>query len=73
LTAALHGRNDATVMPATDFLDAAETFAREHHADHSARQRLLAIVHSLRQIDRAVVSAAVDLGAEDVVAASTRS
>lgn len=73
LTAALHGHHDATAMPATDFLDAAETFAREHDADHSARQRLLAIVQSLRQIDRAVVSAAIDLGAEDVVAQAARS
>jgi uncharacterized membrane protein YgaE (UPF0421/DUF939 family) len=74
LTAALHGNHKATVMPATDFLDAAETFAREHHDDpeRSARARLLAIVHSLRQIDRAVVSAAIDLGAEDVVAAAVR-
>ncbi len=72
LTAALHGKHHATVMPATDFLDAAETFAREHDADHSVNQRLLAIVHSLRQIDRAVVSAAIDLGAEDIVAEAAR-
>ncbi|HEY9304037.1 MAG TPA: FUSC family protein, partial [Mycobacterium sp.] len=68
LSTALHGSHDGTVMPATDFLDAAESFARDHHAEHSAKQRLLAVVHSLRQIDRAVVSAAIDLGAEDVVA-----
>lgn len=60
LASALDGDHAGTVMPATDFLDAAETFAGE--------QRLLAVVHSLRQIDRAVVSAATDLGAEDVVA-----
>jgi hypothetical protein len=75
LTAALHGHHDATVMPATDFLDAAETFAREHHeeSERSSRARLLDIVHALRQIDRAIVSAAIDLGAEDVVAAAARS
>ena len=74
LTAALHGHHDATVMPATDFLDAAETLARAHHeeSERSTRARLLAIVHALRQIDRAVVSAAIDLGAEDVVAAAAR-
>ncbi len=72
LTAALDGGRTGTVMPATDFLDAAETLGRQHHADHSARQRLLAIVHALRQIDRAVVSAAIDLGADDVVAAAVR-
>jgi uncharacterized membrane protein YccC len=72
LNAALDGNHHATVMPATDFLDAAEAFAREHRDgdERSSRARLLAIVHSLRQIDRAVVSAAVDLGAEDVVASN---
>jgi hypothetical protein len=61
-------------MPATDFLDAAEAFAREHRDgdEHSARARLLAVVHSLRQIDRAVVSAAIDLGAEDIVAEAAK-
>ncbi|MGA8546053.1 MAG: FUSC family protein, partial [Mycobacterium sp.] len=74
LITALDGNHDATVMPATDFLDAAEAFAREHRDgdERSSRARLLAIVHSLRQIDRAVVSAAVDLGAEDVVASNFR-
>jgi uncharacterized membrane protein YgaE (UPF0421/DUF939 family) len=72
LTAALNGGRTGTLEPATDFLDAAETLGREHNADHSARQRLLAIVHSLRQIDRAVVSAAIDLGAEDVVASTLK-
>jgi Fusaric acid resistance protein-like len=32
----------------------------------------LAILHAMRQIDRAVVSAAIDLGADDVVAAAVR-
>jgi hypothetical protein len=74
LAAALHGHHDATVMPATDFLDAAETLARAHQeeSERSTRARLLAIVHALRQIDRAVVSAAIDLGAEDVVAAAVK-
>jgi uncharacterized membrane protein YccC len=72
LTAALDGGRTGTVVPATDFLDAAETLGREHHADHPARQRLLAIVHAMRQIDRAVVSAAIDLGAEDVVASTLK-
>src|SRR6201996_7739975 len=70
LTAALDGGRTGTVVPATDFLDAAETLGRAHHADHSARQQLLAIVYALRQIDRAVVSAAIDLGADDVVASA---
>jgi uncharacterized membrane protein YgaE (UPF0421/DUF939 family) len=73
LTAALDGGRTGTVQPATDFLDAAETLGRQHDADHFAREQLLSIVHALRQIDRAVVSAAVDLGADDVVAAAVRS
>jgi uncharacterized membrane protein YccC len=74
LTAALDGGRTGTVVPATDFLDAAEAFARKHHepTEHSTRARLLAIVHSLRQIDRAVVSAAIDLGAEDVAAEAAK-
>jgi uncharacterized membrane protein YgaE (UPF0421/DUF939 family) len=71
LTAALDGGRAGIVTPATDFLDAAETLGNEHH-DHPARERLLAIVHALRQIDRAVVSAAIDLGADDVVASALR-
>jgi uncharacterized membrane protein YgaE (UPF0421/DUF939 family) len=72
LTAALDGGRAGIVMPATDFLDAAETLGKEHHADDPARQRLLAVVQAMRQIDRAIVSAAIDLGAEDVVAAAVR-
>ena len=70
LAAALDGGRAGIVMPATDFLDAAETLGEEHH--HPAGERLLAIVHALRQIDRAVVSAAIDLGADDVVSAAVR-
>jgi uncharacterized membrane protein YgaE (UPF0421/DUF939 family) len=71
LSAALDGDRAGIVTPATDFLDAAETLGREH-PDHPAREQLLAIVHALRQIDRAVVSAAIDLGADDVVASALR-
>ncbi|ORV98111.1 FUSC family protein [Mycobacterium kyorinense] len=60
LDAARDGK--ASVAPATDHLDAAETLARE--LDGS---RLLAALHALRQIDRAVVTAAVELGAEEAV------
>jgi uncharacterized membrane protein YgaE (UPF0421/DUF939 family) len=72
LAAALDGRRAGIVMPATDFLDAAETLGEEHHGDYPARERLLAIVQALRQIDRAVVSAAIDLGADDVVSAAVK-
>ena len=72
LSAALDGDRAGIVTPATDFLDAAETLGREHDGDYPAREQLLAIVHALRQIDRAVVSAAIDLGADDVVSAAVR-
>jgi uncharacterized membrane protein YccC len=72
LSAALDGGRAEIVVPATDFLDAAETLGMEYHGDHAARERLLAIVHALRQIDRAVISAAIDLGADDVVSAAVR-
>lgn len=58
---ALDAARDGTstsVAPATDYLDAAETMARD-------RQSLLTALHALRQIDRAVVTAAVELGADD--------
>jgi len=60
---ALDATRDGTatnVAPATDYLDAAETLARENE-----RPSLLAALHALRQIDRAVVTAAVELGADD--------
>ena len=53
LTAALHGKHHATVMPATDFLDAAETFAREHDADHySTNDFLPSCIHYARSTGR---------------------
>ncbi|WP_116375064.1 FUSC family protein [Mycobacterium sp. MFM001] len=58
---ALDAARDGTgvsVAPATDHLDAAETRAGQN-------PRLLAALHALRQIDRAVVTAAVELGADD--------
>jgi hypothetical protein len=59
----------ATVFPSTDYIDTAETLARQHvdqplTPDH---QRLLNALHALRQIDRVVIDAAVDLGAANGV------
>ena len=58
-----------TVFPSTDFIDAAETLAREN-ADHPQSpncRRLLAALHALRQIDRVVINVATDLGADNGV------
>jgi hypothetical protein len=73
LITALGNNHAATVLPATDHLDAAESIAR--HEGDPARpdgRRLLAALHSLRQVDRTIINAAVDLGASDVVAVMTR-
>ncbi|MGA9491720.1 MAG: FUSC family protein [Mycobacterium sp.] len=57
----------ATVFPSTDYIDAAETLARQHvdqplAGDH---RRLMNALHSLRQLDRVVINSAVDLGADN--------
>ena len=59
----------ATVFPSTDFIDAAETLARQNGDQPPSpdRRRLLAALHSLRQIDRVVINAAIDLGADNGV------
>jgi uncharacterized membrane protein YccC len=59
LMASLESSQSATVYPSTDFIDAAESLARRHDD-----QRLLAALHALRQIDRVVINAATDLGAD---------
>lgn len=59
LITALGDNHAATVLPATDYLDAADSIAR-----HDGSRPLLGALHSLRQIDRAVINAAVDLGAD---------
>ncbi|ORB12697.1 FUSC family protein [Mycobacterium noviomagense] len=58
----------ATVAPATDFLDTAEGLVCQQDRDPepgSDARRLLSALHALRQIDRAVVTEAVDLGAHE--------
>ncbi len=57
LVTALEFDHAATVFPATDAIDTAEGIARDS-------RRLLAALHSLRQIDRVVINAAIDLGAD---------
>jgi hypothetical protein len=65
----LEFNQSATVFPSTDFIDAAETLARQNgeHPPSPDLRRLLAALHALRQIDRVIVNAAIDLGAHDGV------
>jgi uncharacterized membrane protein YgaE (UPF0421/DUF939 family) len=59
LVTALESDRPTTVFAAIDSIDAAESIARQDD-----NRRLLAALHSLRQIDRVVINAAIDLGAE---------
>ena len=55
-----------TVNSATDDLDSAESLARHQDGEGGPRpdtRRFLTAVHALRQIERAVVTAAINLGA----------
>ncbi len=61
LVTAMEFDHPTTVFPATDFLDAADSLARNDG------RRLQAALHSLRQIDRVVINAAIDLGADNGV------
>jgi uncharacterized membrane protein YccC len=73
LITALGNNHAATVLPAADHLDAAESLARDDgDPARPAGRRLLAALHSLRQVDRAIINAAVDLGANDVITVTTR-
>jgi uncharacterized membrane protein YccC len=68
LLAIIDGADAVTVDSATDELDAAETLARQQDGEGEPRpdtRRFLTAVHALRQIERAVVTAATNLGARD--------
>ncbi|MDD4867273.1 MAG: FUSC family protein, partial [Mycobacterium sp.] len=68
LVAAIDGAHAPIIASPTDELDAAETLARRRDAESPPRpdtRRILRAVHALRQIDRAVATAAADLGARD--------
>ena len=68
LLAMIDGADSVTVDSTTDELDAAETLARHQGAGGEPRpdtRRFLSAVHSLRQIERAVITAATNLGARD--------
>ncbi|MBV9322149.1 MAG: FUSC family protein, partial [Mycobacterium sp.] len=64
------GDHPATVVSATDLLDATESLVYQSDDDPqsgSDARRVLTALHALRQIDRAVVTEAIDLGAADAV------
>jgi uncharacterized membrane protein YccC len=64
----IDGADGVRVNSATDELDAAETLARHQDGEGELRPdlwRFLTAVHALRQIERAVVTAATNLGARD--------
>ncbi|GBG40683.1 membrane protein [Mycobacterium montefiorense] len=68
LVTLVDGAGPVTVNSTTDALDAAEALAR--HRDDEAEppadaRRFLTAVHALRQIERAVITAATNLGAHD--------
>ncbi|WP_239657193.1 FUSC family protein [Mycobacterium riyadhense] len=78
LVAALDGAHAVTVSPAADLLDTAETLARQQDGasnqaepPHNTR-RLLTALHSLRRIERAVITAATHLGADAGLTAVAR-
>jgi uncharacterized membrane protein YccC len=56
-----------TVFPSTDYIDDAESLARQLDEQTVDRRRLLNALHALRQIDRVIINAATDLGADNGV------
>jgi hypothetical protein len=72
LQEAIEGGHGPTLVSATDELDAAETVARQQDGDGPGDttldpRRFLTAVHALRQIERAVITAATNLGGRESV------
>lgn len=72
LQEAIEGGHAPTLVSATDELDAAETVARQQGGDGAGdtapdTRRFLTAVHALRQIERAVITAATNLGGRESV------
>jgi uncharacterized membrane protein YccC len=68
LIAAIGGIHAPAIVSVTDDLDAAETLARQQDEEDAPRpdtRRFLTAVHALRQIERAIITAATNLGARD--------
>ncbi|OBH51446.1 hypothetical protein A5687_11180 [Mycobacterium mantenii] len=76
LIAVIDGTHAHAIESATDALDAAEAVARQREAapdDALDIRRFLTAVHSLRQIERAVATAAGNLGGRESVPAAVSS
>jgi hypothetical protein len=75
LVTSLEFNQAATVFPSTDYVDAAETLARQHVDQPLAphHRRLMNALHALRQLDRVVINAATDLGADNGVLLAAQS
>ncbi len=72
LQEAIEGGHAPTLVSATDELDAAETQARQQDGDGRDdtgldTRRFLTALHALRQIERAVITAATNLGGRESV------
>lgn len=68
LIAAIGGAHAPTIVSVTDDLDSAETLARQRDGEEAPlpeTRRFLTAVHALRQIERAIITAATNLGARD--------
>ncbi len=68
LIAAIGGAHAPTIVSVTDDLDCGETLARQRDGEDDPRadtRRFLTAVHALRQIERAIITAATNLGARD--------
>ncbi|CAM3506095.1 FUSC family protein [Mycobacterium colombiense] len=76
LEEAIEGGHAPTLVSAADDLDAAETVARQQDGDgrgdtRADTRRFLTAVHALRQIERAVITAATNLGGRESVRTAT--
>lgn len=72
LQEAIEGGHAPTLISAADELDAAETVARQQDGDgrdamSPDTRRFLTAVHALRQIERAIITAATNLGGRESV------
>lgn len=75
LQEAIDGGHAPTLVSAADELDAAETLARQNDGDGGESRpdirRFLIAVHALRQIERAIITAATNLGGRESVTAAS--
>ena len=67
LITSLEFNQPAVAFPSTDYIDASETLARQRDDQQPGHRRLMNALHALRHLDRVVLNAAVDLGADSGV------